>query len=114
MKVMVPFLKSLQDPSKGKVAHRTLLNVVFQIFLIGLLMALLFSCKVYRNIDYINPSIPKGERSKTFEPRQFERIQSGDKLYLNLKNETRYEIVYSLVENDSIKGLFLQKTIKDS
>ena len=53
MKVMVSFLKCLRDPSKGKVAHRTLSNVVFQIFLIGLLMALLVSCKVYRNIDYI-------------------------------------------------------------
>lgn len=112
MKVMVPFLKSIQDPSKGKVAPRKLSNVVFQIFLFGLLMALLFSCKVYRNIDYINPPIPKGERSKTFEPRQIERVEPGDKLYLVMKNETSYDIVYSIVENDSIKGVFLQKNNK--
>lgn len=88
---------------------KNLTNIGFQIFLLVLFLSLLFSCKSYRNVDFINPQIPKEERSKTFEPRQIDRIKAEDKLFLTMKNGTSYDIIYSMVENDSIKGLFLQK-----
>ncbi|MEN2283675.1 hypothetical protein AAGF08_16145 [Algoriphagus sp. SE2] len=81
--------------------------------LYGILIILLFmsftSCKTYQKVDWIKPPLPKEERSILFESRQLSRLKEGDKIYIKTKDSLSYDIVYSMVQNDSIKGQFLQK-----
>lgn len=81
-------------------------------FVIFLSVFLFSSCKVYQKVDWTKPPLPKEERSISFETRQLSRLVEGDKLYIKTKDSLSYDIVYSMVQNDSIKGQFLQKNNK--
>lgn len=72
-------------------------------------MFLFNSCKVYQKVDWIKPNLPMEERSKYFEPRQLSRISDGDSLYIKTIDNKSYDIIFSMVRNDSIQGLFWQK-----
>ncbi len=80
--------------------------IIFGLFL---LVMMNISCKTYQKVDWTKPPLQKEERSITFETRQLSRLEEGDKLYIKTKDSLSYDIVYSMVQNDSIKGQFLQK-----
>lgn len=64
------------------------------------------NCKTYQKVDWVKPLLPKEERSISFELRQLSRIQQGDSILVITRNSTKYYLIYSLSENDSIQGLF--------
>lgn len=66
----------------------------------------LASCKVYQNVDWINPKLPIEDRKESFELRQLERITKGDSLLLIARDSKNYYFIYSQTVNDSIQGLF--------
>ena len=81
-----------------------------QLLMTSLIFCLILSsCKVYQKVDWIEPKMPVESRNKYFEARQLSKISEGDYLYILTKDGVSYDIMYSEVRNDSIKGLFTQK-----
>jgi len=90
--------------------QRKNMRPIFSKYCLFILLAFcFFNCKTYQKVDWIKPSLPKEERSVSFELRQLSRLLEGDSLNIALEKGKSRKLIFEKIENDSLKGLVWQE-----
>lgn len=64
----------------------------------------LSSCKVYRNVENLEPSSSKEERAGEFVIKSLAKLVEGDKILVNTKSGETYFMYYDRLNNSKLEG----------
>jgi hypothetical protein len=80
---------------------------------VGLLLLILFpSCKTYRNVENLKPSIPLAQRTEVFDITSLEKLIEGDRIIIQSKNNKLYHAYFKLVQGEMLMGTLWKEDSK--
>ena len=71
---------------------------------VSILVLILSSCKMYRNVENLQPNLPKDQRLEYFDVKSLDKLEEGDPILIRSKNDRLYYVTFERVQADSLIG----------
>ena len=79
-------------------------TLAFKAVLTLMLLSLMFSCKMYRDIENINPKTSKEAKAGPFDKASLTKLEPGEKVIVHTLSGFKYQMTFSNLSEDNLVG----------